>query len=132
MNSTGRIFRVGLFGESHGQGIGVTLDGCPPGIPLTESDFNPDLGRRKPGRVGTTPRVEDDLPEIISGQFNGFTTGAPLTLLFRNKNVRSGDYADLRETPRPGHSDFVAYKRFKGFNDFRGGGIFPDVLHFAW
>lgn len=128
MNSTGRFFRVSLFGESHGKGIGVTLDGCPPGIPLSDVDFNDDLGRRKAGRAGTTPRVEDDLPEIISGLFNGYTTGAPITILFRNKNVRSGDYTDLRKTPRPGHSDFVAYKRFKGFNDFRGGGHFSGRL----
>lgn len=128
MNSTGRIFRLGIFGESHGSGIGVTIDGCPPGIPLDTDDFNEDLGRRKAGRKGTTPRIEDDLPEIISGLFNGHTTGAPLTILFRNRNVRSGDYADLREMPRPGHSDFVAYKRYKGFNDYRGGGHFSGRL----
>jgi chorismate synthase len=128
MNSTGRIFRLGIFGESHGSGIGVTIDGCPPGIPLDTDDFNADLGRRRAGRKGTTPRVEDDLPEIISGLFNGHTTGAPLTILFRNRNVRSEDYADLRETPRPGHSDFVAYKRYKGFNDYRGGGHFSGRL----
>jgi chorismate synthase len=128
MNSTGRIFRVGLFGESHGAGIGVTIDGCPPGLPLTTESFMEDLGRRKPGKTGTTPRVEEDMPELLSGQFNGFTTGAPLTILFRNKNVRSGDYADLRETPRPGHSDFVAYKRFRGYNDYRGGGHFSGRL----
>jgi chorismate synthase len=128
MNSTGRIFRLGIFGESHGSGIGVTIDGCPPGIPLDTDDFNEDLGRRRAGRKGTTPRIEDDLPEIISGLFNGHTTGAPLTILFRNRNVRSEDYADLRETPRPGHSDFVAYKRYKGFNDYRGGGHFSGRL----
>jgi chorismate synthase len=128
MNSTGRIFRIGLFGESHGSGIGVTIDGCPPGIPLSPDDFNEDLGRRKAGKKGTTPRIEDDVPEIISGQFNGHTTGAPLTILFRNRNVRSGDYTNLRETPRPGHADFVAWKRFKGFNDYRGGGHFSGRL----
>jgi chorismate synthase len=128
MNSIGRIFRISLFGESHGHGIGVTIDGCPPGIPLTHEDFSADLGRRKAGKPGTTPRIEDDLPEFLSGEFNGFTTGAPLTVLFRNRNVRSGDYADLRKTPRPGHSDFVAYKRYKGFNDYRGGGHFSGRL----
>lgn len=128
MNSTGRVFRVSLFGESHGEAIGVTIDGCPPGLPLVTDDFNADLGRRRAGKAGTTPRVEEDLPEIVSGLFNGHTTGAPLTILFRNMNVRSGDYADLRETPRPGHSDFVAYKRFKGFNDYRGGGHFSGRL----
>ena len=128
MNSTGRIFRVSIFGESHGPGLGVTIDGCPPGLPVEADDFNADLGKRRAGKAGTTPRVEEDLPEIISGHFNGFTTGAPLTILFRNKNVRSGDYADLRETPRPGHSDFVAYKRFKGYNDYRGGGHFSGRM----
>jgi chorismate synthase len=128
MNSIGRIFRVSLFGESHGAGIGVIIDGCPPGVELSMDDFNADLGRRKPGKPGTTPRVEDDLPEILSGHFNGFTTGAPLTILFRNRNVRSGDYANLSETPRPGHSDFVAYKRYRGFNDYRGGGHFSGRL----
>ncbi len=128
MNSTGRVFRVSLFGESHGEAIGVTIDGCPPGLPLATDDFNADLGRRRAGKAGTTPRVEEDLPDIVSGLFNGHTTGAPLTILFRNMNVRSGDYADLRETPRPGHSDFVAYKRFMGFNDYRGGGHFSGRL----
>lgn len=128
MNGTGRIFRIGLFGESHGHGIGVTIDGCPPGVPLTSEDFNIDLSRRRAGKAGTTPRVEDDLPDLISGHFNGHTTGAPLTIMFRNMNVRSGDYSDLREIPRPGHSDFVAYKRYKGFNDYRGGGHFSGRL----
>ncbi len=128
MNGTGRIFRIGLFGESHGHGIGVTIDGCPPGVPLTSEDFNTDLSRRRAGKAGTTPRVEDDLPDLISGHFNGHTTGAPLTIMFRNMNVRSGDYSDLREIPRPGHSDFVAYKRYKGFNDYRGGGHFSGRL----
>jgi len=128
MNSTGRIFRVSIFGESHGPVIGVVIDGCPAGLPLGSEDFNPDLDRRKAGRAGTTPRVEEDIPEIVSGHFNGHTTGAPLAIMFRNKNVRSGDYAGLRDTPRPGHSDFVAYKRFKGFNDYRGGGHFSGRL----
>ena len=108
--------------------MGVVIDGCTPGIPLTESDFIPDLDRRKAGAIGTTPRHEDDTPEIISGCFNGFTSGAPLTILFRNKNIRSGDYANLTKTPRPGHADFVAFKRFGGFNDYRGGGHFSGRL----
>ncbi len=128
MNSTGRIFRVGLFGESHGPAIGVTIDGCPPGLSLSAEDFNEDLGRRRAGKKGTTARVEEDLPEIISGHFNGYTTGAPLTIMFRNMNVRSGDYTGLRDHPRPGHSDFVAQKRYKGFNDYRGGGHFSGRL----
>lgn len=131
MNSFGRIFRIHIFGESHGKGVGVTLDGCPPGIPLAEEDFWPDLERRKPGARGTTPRKEEDLPEIISGCFRGHTTGAPITILFRNTNIKSSDYDNLVKTPRPGHSDFVAWKRYHGFNDHRGGGHFSGRLTLA-
>ena len=131
MNSFGRIFRIHIFGESHGNAIGVTLDGCPPGIPLSEDDFLSDLGRRKPGAKGTTPRKEDDLPEIVSGCFRGHTTGSPITVLFRNKNIKSSDYDNLVKTPRPGHSDFVAWKRYQGFNDHRGGGHFSGRLTLA-
>ncbi len=131
MNTFGRTYRIHIFGESHGPLVGITIDGCPPGLPLTEEDFLPDLNRRKAGAVGTTPRQEDDLPEIVTGCFNGFTTGAPLTIQFANKNVRSGDYSNLIKTPRPGHSDFVAYKRFEGFNDYRGGGHFSGRLTLA-
>ncbi len=131
MNTFGRIFRVHIFGESHGKAIGVTLDGCPPGIPLTEEDFLQDLERRKPGAKGTTPRKEDDFPEIVSGCFRGHTTGAPITVLFRNKNIKSSDYDNLVKTPRPGHSDFVAWKRYQGFNDHRGGGHFSGRLTLA-
>ncbi len=131
MNSFGRIFRIHIFGESHGKGVGVTLDGCPPGIPLAEEDFLPDLERRKPGAKGTTPRKEEDLPEIISGCFRGHTTGAPITILFRNTNIKSSDYDNLVKTPRPGHSDFVAWKRYHGFNDHRGGGHFSGRLTLA-
>ncbi len=131
MNSFGRIFRIHIFGESHGKGVGVTLDGCPPGILLAEEDFLPDLERRKPGAKGTTPRKEEDLPEIISGCFKGHTTGAPITVLFRNTNTKSSDYNNLVKTPRPGHSDFVAWKRYQGFNDHRGGGHFSGRLTLA-
>lgn len=128
MNSFGRLFRISIFGESHGQAIGVTLDGVPPGISLSIDDFSNDLTHRKAGAKGTTPRLEDDTPEIVSGWFNGFTTGAPLTILFRNTNTKSGDYSNLIKTPRPGHSDFVAYKRYEGFNDYQGGGHFSGRL----
>lgn len=131
MNSFGRIFRISIFGESHGASVGITLDGVPAGISLSVEDFLPDLGRRKSGAKGTTPRLEEDVPEIISGWFNGYTTGAPLTILFRNKNTQSGDYGNIAQTPRPGHSDFVAHKRFKGFNDYRGGGHFSGRLTLA-
>lgn len=122
MNSFGRIFRLSIFGESHGVAVGVTVDGCPAGISLAVDDFLPDLERRKAGAAGTTPRKEDDLPEIISGVFNGHSTGAPITILFKNNNTQSKDYEAIRQTPRPGHADFVLDKKFNGFNDYRGGG----------
>lgn len=122
MNTLGRLFRIHLFGESHGPAVGVTIDGCPAGIPLKEEDFLPDLARRKSGAPGTTTRAESDTPQIISGVFNGHTTGAPLTILFQNSNTRSTDYEALKATPRPGHADFVLDKKWQGYNDPRGGG----------
>jgi chorismate synthase len=129
MNSFGRIFRTTIFGESHGPSVGITIDGCPPGIPLHADDFGEDLERRKGGiQKGTTPRKEDDQPIFLSGVFNGFTTGAPLTILFENNNTRSSDYEKQRAVPRPGHADFVAHKKFGGFEDYRGGGHFSGRL----
>jgi chorismate synthase len=122
MNSFGRIFRVHIFGESHGPAVGVSIDGCPAGIPLSAEDFEKDIERRKAGAAGTTPRKEDDAPEILSGVFNNTTTGAPITIIFRNNNTRSTDYEALHATPRPGHADFVLHKKFDGYNDYRGGG----------
>jgi len=129
MNAFGRIFRITIFGESHGPSVGILVDGCPAGLPLSEEDFIPDLERRKGGmQKGTTPRKEDDKPIFLSGLFNGKTTGAPLTILFENKNTRSGDYEKQRAVPRPGHADFVARQKFAGFEDFRGGGHFSGRL----
>lgn len=128
MNSFGRIFKLEIFGESHGDGCGVLLDGVPPGIPLAVEDFLPDLKRRQAGAKGTTPRVEKDIPFLKSGVFNGHTTGAPLLIFFENNNTRSKDYSNLVRQPRPGHSDFVAHKKYKGFNDYRGGGHFSGRL----
>jgi chorismate synthase len=129
MNSFGTIFRVTIFGESHGPSVGVVLDGCPAGILLDAADFVTDIERRKGGvQKGTTPRKEDDLPIFLSGVFNGKTTGAPLTIIFENKNTRSGDYEKLRSFPRPGHADFVASQKFGGFEDYRGGGHFSGRL----
>lgn len=129
MNSFGRIFRVSIFGESHGPSVGIIIDGCPAGLLLSEDDFTPDLERRKGGtQKGTTPRKEDDKPVFLSGIFNGKTTGAPLTIVFENKNTRSSDYEKQREVPRPGHADFVANKKFGGHEDFRGGGHFSGRL----
>lgn len=129
MNSFGRIFRVTIFGESHGQMVGISIDGCPAGLELNEEDFTPDLERRKGGvQKGTTPRKEDDKPIFITGYFNGKTTGAPLTILFENKNTRSGDYDKIKSIPRPGHADFVAHKKFGEHEDYRGGGHFSGRL----
>ena len=107
MNTFGNKFRVSIFGESHGPRIGVTVDGVLPGIPLSEADFVQDLSRRKAGALGTTPRLEADEPEIASGVYEGKTTGAPLTILFKNENTRSEDYEQFRKNPRPGHADFT-------------------------
>jgi len=128
MNTFGRFFRISIFGESHGNSVGVTIDGVPAGIPLTLSDFEADFARRKSGAKGTTPRKEDDIPEFMSGVFNDRTTGAPLTIMFKNKNTRSRDYTELRKTPRPGHADFTAAKKFGGYEDYRGGGHFSGRL----
>lgn len=113
-----------IFGESHGINIGVVIDGCPAGIPLMEDDLEPDLARRRAGAEGTTPRKESDIPKIVSGTYNGRTTGAPLTVLFENMNTRSEDYEKLRQHPRPGHADYAAMMKFNKYNDPRGGGHF--------
>ena len=128
MNSFGRIFRVSIFGESHGIGVGILIDGCPAGLLLGENDFNTDIERRKAGAKGTTPRKEEDLPKIMNGVFNGKTTGFPLMIYFDNTNTRSGDYEKLRAVPRPGHADWVASQKFGGFEDYRGGGHFSGRL----
>jgi chorismate synthase len=129
MNRFGNLFSVTIFGESHGESVGLVIDGCPAGMPLDVSDFREDTERRKGGmQKGTTPRQEDDLPIFKSGLFNGITTGAPLTMIFENNNTRSGDYAKQRSVPRPGHADFVANRKYGGFEDFRGGGHFSGRL----
>lgn len=129
MNSFGRIFRIHIFGESHGECVGLTIDGCPAGLPLNQEDFLEDIERRKGGvQKGTTPRKEDDIPIFKSGLFNGHTTGAPLTILFENNNTRSGDYEKQRAVPRPGHADFTAHAKYGGFQDYRGGGHFSGRL----
>ncbi|NPD46516.1 chorismate synthase [Lentimicrobium sp. S6] len=124
MNSFGTLYRISIFGESHGPAVGIIIDGCPSGISITEEDFVKDIERRKAGKKGTTPRVEADQPQILSGIFEGKTTGSPITIIFENKNTRSGDYQNIRNSPRPGHADFTAFKKYRGFNDYRGGGHF--------
>lgn len=128
MNQFGRIFRISIWGESHGPAVGVVIDGCKAGIPISVEDFAEDLRRRQGGGAATTPRKEDDVPEILSGVLNNHTTGAPISILFRNRSVRSEDYAAFAKVPRPGHADFVAHKKFQGYNDPRGGGHFSGRL----
>lgn len=129
MNSFGHLFRISIFGESHGECVGITIDGCPAGLPLAAEDMLTDLERRKGGKQkGTTPRQEADFPLIKSGVFNGHTTGFPITLLFENNNTRSEDYQKQRSIPRPGHADMVAHQKFGGYEDYRGGGHFSARL----
>ena len=128
MNNFGKLFRISIFGESHGDFVGITIDGCPAGLPITSADFTDDLNRRSSGAKGTTPRIEPDLIRLQSGVFKDYTTGAPLTMLFDNTNTLSRDYTKLRETPRPGHADFTAMKKYGGFEDYRGGGHFSGRL----
>ncbi len=132
MNSFGRIFRLSIFGESHGESAGILIDGCPAGLSLTVEDFLPDLEKRKGGnQKGTTPRQEEDLPIFKSGIFNDTTTGAPIIIFFENKNIRSSDYEKQRAIPRPGHADFVAKAKAGGFEDYRGSGHFSGRLTVA-
>jgi len=109
----------------------VVIDGCPPGIPLAVADFAADLDRRRGGQPGTTARREDDVPEIVSGVFNGLTTGAPILALLHNRDAQSAAYAELSHTPRPGHADWTAWHKYRGFNDPRGGGHFSGRLTVA-
>ncbi|MFA5848352.1 MAG: chorismate synthase [Bacteroidales bacterium] len=122
MNSFGKNFRVSIFGESHGRKLGVVIDGTPAGLPLNKEDFTADIIRRKGGNKGGTPRVEADLLDIVSGVYNGFTTGSPICITFDNLNTKSADYDNLQNWPRPGHADYVSFIKHKGFADPRGGG----------
>jgi chorismate synthase len=129
LNSFGRLFSVSIFGESHGECVGITIDGCPAGLALSPEDLLPDLERRKGGKQkGTTPRQETDFPIFKSGLFNGKTTGFPITILFENNNIRTEDYQKQRSFPRPGHADMVAHQKFGGNEDYRGGGHFSARL----
>lgn len=131
MNVFGDKFKVTIFGESHAASVGVVLDGVPSGMKLCQEDFAPDLDRRRSGARGTTPRKESDIPRFLSGLYEGHTTGAPLTILFDNSNVLSGDYKNLIDQPRPSHSDFVAREKWHKANDPRGGGYFSGRLTVA-
>jgi len=125
-NSFGEVFKITTFGESHGEGVGVVIDGCPSRISLSTEDFVPDMARRRPGTNSfDTPRREEDRVEILSGVFEGLTTGAPITLLIRNQDVDSRPYEVLREVFRPGHGDYTYFKKYGHF-DFMGGGRYSS------
>ena len=128
MNEFGRLFRIALFGESHGPSIGVVIDGCPAGIPFSVEDLLPDLTRRRAGQPGTTSRKEEDIPTVISGVFQGRTTGGPVTIVLENKDTDSRSYESLVNRPRPGQADFAASRKYGGFSDYRGGGFFSGRL----
>lgn len=128
-DSLGKSFRVTSFGESHGRCVGALVEGCPAGLRLQEKDIQRELNRRKPGKNDlTTGRVEEDRVEILSGVFNGYTTGAPVCMLVWNEDVDSAEYERTRSTPRPGHADIIARIRYGGFNDYRGGGRFSGRI----
>lgn len=128
MNSFGVLFRVSIFGESHGHSIGVVIDGCPPGIAVRPEDFLDDLRRRQSGSRGTTARQEPDMPEILSGIYEGMTTGSPITVITRNRDKISSDYDQFRHMPRPGHADFTAGLKYSGYADMRGSGHFSGRI----
>jgi chorismate synthase len=131
-NSIGKGFTVTTFGESHGKVVGVVVDGCPAGLPLAESDFQEELDRRIPAQPKiVSARVEKDAARILSGVFNGFTTGAPITLMVENREVDSSDYEAIKDLPRPGHADYPARVKYGGFNDYRGGGRFSGRVTVA-
>lgn len=118
----GNIFKITTWGESHGKAVGVVVDGCPAGLPLTEDDIQYYLNQRKPGQSRyTTPRKEEDSVEILSGVFEGRTTGSPISLIVWNKNARSSDYSEIADYYRPGHADYTFDAKY-GFRDYRGGG----------
>ena len=128
-NSFGKLFTITSFGESHGRCVGVIIDGCPAGLPITEEDIQSEVDKRKPGvGMAATKRAEEDKVEILSGIFNGITTGAPICLLIWNRDVDSSEYEKMRFLPRPGHADYTAFMKYGGFNDFRGGGRFSGRI----
>jgi chorismate synthase len=131
-NSIGKEFVVTSFGESHGKCVGVVIDGCPTGLPLSEKDIQTELDRRIPPQPKiVSGRIEKDKVEILSGVFNGFTTGAPISMIVRNKEADSSDYEAIKDLPRPGHADYPARIKYGGFNDYRGGGRFSGRVTVA-
>jgi chorismate synthase len=131
-NSIGKEFVVTTFGESHGKCVGVVLDGCPAGLPLSEADVQTELDRRIPLKPGiVSGRVEKDRVNILSGVFNGLTTGAPIGMIVENKEAQSSDYEAIKDLPRPGHADYTASVKYGRFNDYRGGGRFSGRVTVA-
>ena len=131
-NSIGKELTVTTFGESHGKHVGAVVDGCPAGLPLSEADIQVELDRRIPAEPKiVSGRLEKDIAQILSGVFNGFTTGAPIALMVENKEVDSSDYEAIKDLPRPGHADYPARVKYGGFNDYRGGGRFSGRLTVA-
>ena len=131
-NSIGKEFTVTTFGESHGKYVGVVLDGCPAGLPLSEADIQVELDRRIPAEPKiVSGRIEKDIAKILSGVFHGFTTGAPIALMVENKEVDSTDYEAIKNLPRPGHADYPARVKYGDFNDYRGGGRFSGRVTVA-
>ena len=117
-SSVGEKLKLSVFGESHGEAIGCVVDGLPAGIKLDMDAIYKDMLRRAPGRDRTsTPRLEKDIPSILSGVLDGVTTGAPLAMIIENTNTKSGDYSNVMAVPRPSHSDYPAYVKYNGFND---------------
>jgi len=131
-NSIGKEFVVTSFGESHGKCVGVVIDGCPAGLPLSEKDIQAELDRRIPAQPKiVSGRIEKDKVQILSGVFNGFTTGAPIAMLVANKEADSSAYEAIKDLPRPGHADYPAREKYGGFNDYRGGGRFSGRVTVA-
>ena len=131
-NSIGKEFTVIALGESHGKIVGVVVDGCPAGLPLSEADIQVELDRRIPADPKiVSARIEKDVPKILSGVFNGFTTGAPIAVTVENREVDSGSYEEIKDLPRPGHADYPARVKYGGFNDYRGGGRFSGRVTVA-
>jgi len=132
-NSIGKALVLTCFGESHGRCIGVAVDGCPAGLPISREEIQAEMEKRRPGSTDvSTPRREEDTVEILSGIYNGFTTGAPICMLVWNRDVDSRPYEVIKSKPRPGHADYPAYIRYGGFNDIRGGGRFSGRITAAY
>jgi chorismate synthase len=128
-NSLGENFTITSFGESHGKCVGIVIDGCPAGLPITEQDIQLELDKRKPGcEIASTKRAEEDKVDVLSGIFKGHTTGAPLCLVVWNRDIDSESYEKISSLLRPGHADFTAFMKYAGFSDYRGGGRFSGRI----